>query len=84
MKYGYWRTDKPREPGFSYEFISADTELMMKECKGATIDNLYGIEIEGVDTILKAFQRNCKLMPNHRWFGTRVGNGYKWMTMKQV
>ena len=55
MKYGYWRTDKPREPGFSYEFISADTELMMKECKGATIDNLYGIEIEGVDTILKAF-----------------------------
>jgi len=27
---------------------------------------------------------NCKLMPNHRWFGTRKGDKYHWLTMKQV
>ena len=54
MRYGYWRTDKPKEPGLSHEFISSDTQHLLKTCKGATLDNLYGVENEGVDTILKA------------------------------
>jgi hypothetical protein len=25
FEYGYWRTDKEKEPGFSHELISSDT-----------------------------------------------------------
>jgi len=53
MRYGYWRTDKPKEAGFSHEFISSDTARLMKKT-GATLDTLYGCEIEGVDTLYKA------------------------------
>lgn len=83
MRYGYWRTDKPKEAGFSHEFISSDTARLMKKT-GATLDTLYGCEIEGVDTLYKALQRNVKLIPNHRWFGTRNGNRYEWLSIKQV
>ena len=41
-----------------YLNISSDTHKMIndeKKFQGANIDNLYGTEIPGVDTILKAF-----------------------------
>ena len=41
MKYGYWRTDKPKEEGFSHEFISSDTARLINETD-ATIDTLDG------------------------------------------
>ena len=74
-KYGYFRTDKPKEAGFSHEFISSDTAHLVKTT-GATLDTLYGCEYKGVDTLCKALQRNVKLIPNHRWFGTKVGDKY--------
>jgi len=41
FSYGYWRTDLPKEEGFSHEFISSDTERLIKTT-GATIDTLDG------------------------------------------
>ncbi len=57
VSYGYWRTDVAKEEGFSHEFISSDTEKLIK-ATNATLETLDGVEIEGVDTILKAFKRN--------------------------
>ena len=83
MKYGYWRTDKPKEKGFSHEFISSDTEHLIKNT-GATLDTLYGCEYAGVDTCLKALKRVKRLMPGHKWMGTRVADEYQWVTIKEV
>ena len=81
--YGYWRTDEAKEKGFSHEFISSDTEYLIKNT-GATLDTLYGCEDAGVDTLLKAFKRYCRLMPDHKWMGTRVAGEYQWVTIKEV
>jgi len=53
MRYGYWRMDRPREEGFSHEFISSDTVKLMSKTE-ATLDTLYGNEFKGVDTLYKA------------------------------
>ena len=82
INYGYWRTDKEKEPGFSHEFISCDTEKLIKQT-GTTIDALEGNEFEGVDTLLKAFKRNVGLIPNHKWLGTRNGDAYEWVTFTE-
>ena len=29
IKYAYWRTDKAKEPGFSHELISMDTNKIL-------------------------------------------------------
>ena len=94
--YGYWRTDKPKEAGFSHEFISSDTEAFIEKT-GADpeqfLDSLDGLEHEGIDTLLKAFKRNVELIPDHKWLGTRsvvdasvkdkVKYGpYEWVTLK--
>ena len=61
FKYGYWRADKKAEPGFSAELISCDT----KEILGETdLDTLEAWPYEGVDTLLKAFLRNAKRIPD--------------------
>jgi hypothetical protein len=52
--YGYWRTDKPKEDGFSHELISSDTKNILNV---TDIDTLVAWPYEGVDTLLKAFKR---------------------------
>ena len=81
--YGYWRTDKPREEGFSHEFISNDAAGFINKTD-ATIDTLDGLQYPGVDTLLKAFKKNVAEMPTHPWLGTRVGDDYEWVTLKEV
>jgi hypothetical protein len=49
--YGSWRTDKPREPGFSPELISADFH---KIAKGTNMEDVEYYH-EGCDTLYKAF-----------------------------
>jgi len=55
--YGYWREDVPKEEGFSHEFISSDTDKLVKKTE-ATVDTLDGCEHQGIDTLVKAFRRN--------------------------
>jgi hypothetical protein len=74
--YGYWRTDGPKEDGFSHELISSDTKFIEKQ--GATLDNLVAWPYDGVDTLLKAFRRNVGRIPDRPMLGTRVGNKYEW------
>lgn len=52
--YGYWRTEKEKEPGFSHELISCDSEELVR--RGSNLDELYATPFEGefVDTLLKA------------------------------
>ena len=69
-QYGFWRKDKPKEPGFSHEIISADFKLISDK---TNMDELKCLPYDGVDTLLKAFRRNVKRIPNHEWLGTRVG-----------
>ena len=83
MLYGYWRTDKPKEKGFSHEFISSDTAQLIRRTE-ATLDTLSGLEQPGVDTLYKAFKRNVRLMPDKKWLGTRVGDKYEWMTLNEA
>jgi hypothetical protein len=39
--YGYFRTDKEKEPGFSHELISSDAKLFC-ETRGTNLDSLDG------------------------------------------
>ena len=39
--YGYFRTDKEKEPGFSHELISADSKDLC-ETRGTNLDELDG------------------------------------------
>ena len=76
--YGYWRTDKEKEDGFSHELISSDTAKV-----GITdLDVLETLPHPGVDTLFKAVQRNYDRIPNNEWLGTRVGDKYEWMSWK--
>ena len=60
-KYGFWRTDKPKEPGFSHELISVDWDAIKHQ---TTMDELKSLPQPGMDTLLKAFEHNCNTMPN--------------------
>lgn len=51
FNYGQWRTDIPREPGFSPELISADFDKI----KGQTTMDKLEYFHEGCDTLYKAF-----------------------------
>ena len=51
--YGYWRTDKPADPGFSQELISCDSAAFCRDT-GTDLETLEGYAIPGVDTVLKA------------------------------
>jgi len=48
IKYAYWRTDKPKEPGFSHELISFDTNKILDH---TDIDTLESLPYPGIDTI---------------------------------
>jgi hypothetical protein len=54
FKYGYWRTDKEKEPGFSHELVSADSALILDR---TDLDSLEAWPYPGVDTLFKAMQR---------------------------
>lgn len=94
--YGVWRTDKPKEEGYSHELISPDAKKILYN---TDLDSLEANPFDGVDTLLKAFRRNVIRNPNQEYFGTKV-NGkisidmshtrkfgeekYEWKTLKEV
>ena len=75
FQYAYWRTDKPKEEGYSHELISSDSAKILDK---TDLDTLEAIPYEGVDTILKGFKRNVERIPNNDMLGTRVGDKYEW------
>lgn len=75
FKYGYWRTDKKIEPGYSAELISCDTKEILDQ---TDLDTLEAWPYKGVDTLLKAFLRNAKRIPDSPMLGTYVDGEYKW------
>lgn len=81
MRYGYWRTDKAKEDGYSHEFISADTKGYC-ETTGATLDDLHGLADPAADTLYKAFYSTVQKYPENPWLGTRKGNDYTWLTFQ--
>jgi hypothetical protein len=80
--YATWREDKPQEEGFSRELISTDSKFLLE--RGSNLDELYAVPFEGVDTLLKAMQRNVQRIPNHEMLGTRVGDHYEWITYRDM
>ena len=48
IKYAYWRTDKAKEPGFSHELVSVDTNKILDQ---TDIDTLESLPYPGIDTI---------------------------------
>ena len=77
FNYAHWRTDKPKEDGFSHELISCDS---MKILDQTDLDTLEVLPYPGVDTLYKAMKRNLERIPNIPWLGTRVGDKYEWIT----
>jgi hypothetical protein len=82
FKYGYWRTDKPKEPGFSHEYISCDSKYLLE--RGTTLDQLEGFAVPGVDTLYKAMVRLVQKHPNNDFLGTRVGDKYEWLSVRDT
>lgn len=78
IKYTYWRTDKPREKGFSHELISVDSVEILN--RGGTLDNLECAPENGCTTMLQAIRRHKNANPDNEFMGTRVGDEYTWMT----
>ena len=84
INYGTWRSDKPKENGFTQEFISCDFDLVKEK---ANMDDLLMPEpYPGVSTIYHALMRraNDQRMGARQYLGTREGTVYKWMTYKEV
>ena len=81
LKYGYWRTEKPKEEGYSHEIISCHFDKIRPK---PDLDSLQTLPFPGVDTILKAFERNVNLSPDAEFLGTRHDDKYKWLTFRQV
>mmetsp|Transcript_4415 Transcript_4415/g.7501 ORF Transcript_4415/g.7501 Transcript_4415/m.7501 type:complete len:185 (-) Transcript_4415:1610-2164(-) len=81
ISYGYWRSDLPKVDGFSHELISSDFKNVEDR---TTVDELMALPYEGIDTVYKALQRNLERIPNTNFFGTRVGDKYEWLTVKEV
>ena len=81
MIYGYWRTDKPKEDGFSRELISHETQRILHE---TDLDTLESQRFPGVDTLLKAMRRTLRRIPNNHFLGTRKGDEYEWLTWRQA
>lgn len=78
FKYAYWNDKKAQEPGYSKELLSYDIP------EGTDLETMKTYNFEGVDTILKAFNRTVSRIPNNDCYGTRVGNKYEWMSFKEV
>jgi len=69
IKYGYWRTDKPKEDGYSHELISADTSKV----SGCNLDELHVLPAPGINTVYKALQERVKVGGTRPFLGTRTG-----------
>ena len=82
FNYGYWRTDKAKMPGFSHELISSDSKFLLD--KGSTLDTLDTTPFENVHTLYHGLMRNLQRIPNHDFMGTRVGDKYEWITLRDV
>jgi len=80
--YARWRTDKPREEGFSHELISCDFDKVKDQ---TTMDELNVYPYPGIDTLYKSLRRRADdpRMGAMPWLGTRVGTQYQWMSMKE-
>jgi fructose-bisphosphate aldolase class 1 len=48
------------------------------------MDKLECLPYPGIDTLLKAFKRQCNRIPDHEWLGTRTNDHYTWISFKQV
>lgn len=81
IKYGYWRSDKPKIEGYSHELISMESEMILDQ---TNIDTLEALPFPGVDTLFKALKRTAERIPNEQALGTRVGDEYQWMTWQEV
>ena len=83
VKYGFWRTDKPREEGYSHELISGDFEAIKDSTDMDTLD-IY--PAPGITTIFKAFQNRASHAEQGKlnFLGTRVGTKYEWMNFKEA
>lgn len=81
FNYGYWNTEKKAEPGFSREFISADTQYILDH---TNLEELTADTYPGVTTLFHAFKRNVERIPNHEMLGTRVDGAYQWKTWREV
>lgn len=81
LKYSYWRTDKPKDEGYSHELISYQTEPLLGK---TDLDTLDFQPYEGVDTALKAIRRNVEQIPDESFLGTRSGAEYKWASWKDA
>lgn len=82
FQYAYWRTDKEKDPGYSHELISTDSEFFVK--MGTTLDELDADPLPGINTIPKALARLAEKFPNGEYLGTRVGQKYEWLTFREV
>ena len=82
--YGYWRTDKEMEAGFSHELISSDTAICLTADGKTDLDTLEGLAVPGVDTVLGALKNQVKIGPTRPYLGTRVGDAYQWMSFQEV
>jgi long-chain acyl-CoA synthetase len=82
LSYSKPRTDKPKVPGFSHEYISNDTDYLIR--RGGNVEDLEADPFNGVDTLIKALKRNVELIPHNNLLGTRVGDKYEWMTFSQT
>jgi len=81
IKYAYWRTDKPKEPGFSHELISIDSNKILDH---TDIDTLESLPYPGIDTIQKALKRNFEKFPNNPFLGSIISDEYIWKTNAEV
>ena len=54
-KYAYWRTDKPKDPGYSHELIPYDFDKWKSETN--TVDDMNCWPFEGITTLSKALER---------------------------
>ena len=81
LKYSTWRTDKPKEEGYSHELIATQTEALLDK---SDLDTLDFQPYEGIDTCLKAIRRNKDRIPDNNFLGTRAGAEYKWMSFKET
>ena len=79
--YGHWRTDKPREPGYSHELISSQFHQIAHL---TDMDELKALPYPGIDTLYKAFYRRVNLFGNDPMMGWREGNAYQWISFKEV
>lgn len=91
IQYGYWRTDKPAEPGFSQELISAYSDPKKLDSLDTwPVAPDTGRELK---TLTEAVTNLASRLPDHPWMGTKVKTGtapdgkptygYEWMTVKE-